>query len=91
MTRPDMTSKPKLARGCRLSDAAANSATLLMPEGALQLNGPGLRIVTRCDGQHTFQQIVDELQSEFQAQSTQIEQETAAFLEKLREKRVVDY
>jgi coenzyme PQQ biosynthesis protein PqqD len=62
-----------------------------MPEGALQLNGPGLKIVTRCDGQHTFREIVDELQSEYQAQSTQIEEDTAAFLEKLREKRVVDY
>ncbi len=33
-----------------------------MPERALRLNGPSLEIVERCDGQHTVQQIILDLQ-----------------------------
>jgi coenzyme PQQ biosynthesis protein PqqD len=63
-----------------------------MPEAALKLNGPGLKILESCDGQRTFAQIVQELQTVFHAQSLeQIESDTAAFLEKLQERRAIDY
>ena len=63
-----------------------------MPEAALKLNGPGLKILQFCDGQRTFAEIVQQLQVEFSAQgSQQIEQDTAAFLERLQERRAVDY
>ncbi len=92
VTRPLPTSRPKLARGCRISDAPGQGATLLMPEAALRLNGPGLRIVQRCDGQHTFTQIVSELQAEFRSpESTKIEDDAAAFLDRLHQRRAVDY
>jgi pyrroloquinoline quinone biosynthesis protein D len=59
---PDLNSHPRLAPGCRLNEKNQQPRTLLMPERALRLNGPGLEIVERCDGQHTVQQIITELQ-----------------------------
>jgi coenzyme PQQ biosynthesis protein PqqD len=81
-----------LARGCRISNASGQEATLLMPEAALKLNGPGLKILQSCDGQRTFTEIVQELQTVFSAQALeQIESDTAAFLERLQERRAIDY
>src|SRR5260370_26572035 len=58
---PDLQSHPRLAVGCRLSENN-QQRVLLMPERALRLNGPSLAIVERCDGKHTVQQIISELQ-----------------------------
>ena len=57
----DIHSKPRLAAGCRLGENNKQQV-LLMPERALRLNGPSLEIVQRCDGNHTVQQIITELQ-----------------------------
>ena len=85
-------SVPRLARGCRLSEDAQQGWVLLIPEGILRLSGPGPRIIERCDGSRTFGQIVRELGAEFGASdSTRVETETAAFLERLRERRIVDW
>ncbi|MFZ0636753.1 MAG: pyrroloquinoline quinone biosynthesis peptide chaperone PqqD [Candidatus Acidiferrales bacterium] len=92
MPRPSPDSKPRLAPGCRLSDAANQEATLLMPEGALRLKGPGLQIIRSCDGQHTFEEIVRALQTEFRrADPKKIEDDTAGFLEQLQTRRAVDF
>jgi coenzyme PQQ biosynthesis protein PqqD len=81
-----------LARGCRISEQAGHESTLLMPEGAMRLNPPGLKILQCCDGQHTFAEIVRALQGDFDASpSERIAEDTAAFLERLQERRVVDY
>ena len=67
-------------------------ATLMMPEGALKLKGPGLQILRSCDGNHTFQQIVDALYKQYQQANLQkIEQDTATFLEQLQERRALDF
>ena len=92
MSRPAPTSRPRLARGCRISQQAGEESTLLMPEGAMRLNPPGLKILERCDGQHTFAEIVSALQSDFEAAAPErIAEDSAAFLERLQERRVVDY
>ena len=92
MTRPGEGSRPRLARGCRLSEAQDQTATLLLPEAALRLNGPALGIVRRCDGQHTFRQIVEELLAEYGSmQPTKIEEDAAVFLDRLHERRALDY
>lgn len=92
MTRPSESSKPQLAPGCRISEAPGQGSVLLIPEGALQLNGPGVRIVSACDGTRTFREIVQMLQQEFvSADPSRIERETADLLERLRLRRVVDY
>lgn len=92
MPRPSPDSKPRLAPGCRLSDAPNQEATLLMPEGALKLRGPGLQILRSCDGQHTLAEIVSALQSQFQqADPKKVESDTTEFLEQLNARRAVDF
>ena len=92
MSRPTATSKPRLAPGCRVSDTPGQNTVLLIPEGALELNGPGVRIVSACDGERTFREIVELLQQEYgSADPGRIERETADLLERLQIRRVVDF
>jgi pyrroloquinoline quinone biosynthesis protein D len=84
-------SRPKLRPGCRLSQSAQQGAVLLIPEGALRLVGTGQKIVERCDGEHTLDDIVRELKQEYpSADPARIESEVTGFLARLHEKRVVD-
>jgi pyrroloquinoline quinone biosynthesis protein D len=84
-------SVPRLAPGCRLSGAAGHEDTLLIPEGALRLQGPARGIVELCDGQRTLAGIVAELAQRYASEdSAKIEAEVLAFLGRLREKRVID-
>jgi coenzyme PQQ biosynthesis protein PqqD len=63
-----------------------------MPEGAVRLNPPGVKILRQCDGRRTFAEIVEALQDDFGgATRERIAEDTAAFLERLWERRVVDY
>jgi pyrroloquinoline quinone biosynthesis protein D len=88
---PSADSRPRLARGCRLDDPAGGEATLLMPERAMKLNGPGLEIVRRCDGQRTVAAIVLELAASYpNAPAAAIEQDAMQFLTRLWEKRAID-
>lgn len=80
---------PRLARGCRLSEDTGQGWVLLIPEGVLRLSGPGPEILRRCDGSRTFEEIVAELSREFAADATRVEAETAAFLTRLVERRIV--
>jgi pyrroloquinoline quinone biosynthesis protein D len=90
--RPEPIAHPCLALGCRLSESPGAEATLLMPERAMRLHGPALQIVQRCDGRHTVQDIVRELQALYaSAEPSKIEQETSAFLEQLHDRRALDF
>ena len=92
MPRPSLDSKPRLAPGVRLSDAPNQEATLLMPEGALKLRGPGLQIIRSCDGNQTLAEIVAKLQAQFpQADPTKVESDTTEFLEQLQNRRAIDF
>jgi pyrroloquinoline quinone biosynthesis protein D len=74
-----------------LNDPAGGEATLLMPERAMKLNGPGLEIVRRCDGQRTIAAIVAELLAVYPgAPPATVEQEAMQFVTRLWEKRAVD-
>jgi pyrroloquinoline quinone biosynthesis protein D len=89
---PDLQSHPRLAPGCRLNEKTQQPRTLLMPERALRLNGPSLEIVSRCDGQHTVQQIVDELQKIYsKAQPQKVEQDILGYLTLLHDQRALDF
>ena len=89
---PSPDAHPRLALGCRLSEPAGGEAVLLMPERAMKLNGPGLEIVRRCNGQRTVAAIVQELLALYpSAPPATIEQEAMQFLTRLWEKRAVDF
>lgn len=84
-------SRPKLRPGCRLSQTPQQGAVLLIPEGALRLVGPGQKIVERCDGEHTFDDIVRQLREEYPAADpARIQAEVSAFIERLQQKRALD-
>lgn len=92
MSRPTHESRPRLAPGCRLSERNGESATLLLPESVMRLNGPGLRIVQSCDGVRTLGEIVQLLLAEYaSAAPERIREDTLQFLELLYAKRAVDF
>jgi coenzyme PQQ biosynthesis protein PqqD len=93
---PSDDSKPRLAPGCRWGaenkTATPPERVILFPEGAIKLQGTGLQVLERCDGQRTFGEILMELQSQFaDADPAKIRTDISQFLEQLRNKRIVDY
>ena len=100
MARPEDTSVPRLAVGCKwapLENPEAEfdptvEATVLFPEGAIRVQGTGRAILELCDGQRTLVQIVEELRTQYILVSpARIRDEAEQYLEKLQEKRIVDY
>lgn len=88
---PDLKSHPRLAPGCRLGENN-QQRVLLMPERALRLNGPSLEIVERCDGQHTVQQIISDLQRLYaKAEPKKVESDILGYLARLHDQRALDF
>jgi len=88
---PDLQSHPRLAPGCRLGDNN-QQRVLLMPERALRLNGPSLEIVERCDGKHTVQQIITDLQQLYsKAKPKKVESDILDYLTRLHDQRALDF
>jgi len=89
---PDLQSKPRLAPGCRLSDPGKEPRTLLMPERALRLQGPSLEIIERCDGQHTVEQIIADLQKIYsKAHPDKVAQDILGYLTLLHEQGALEF
>ena len=87
----ELNSRPRLAPGVRLGDNN-QQRVLLMPERALRLNGPSLEIVERCDGRHTVQQIISELQTLYsKAEPARVEQDILGYLALLQKERALDF
>ena len=75
-----------------MSASAQQGDVVLIPEGVLRLVGPGKKIVERCDGQRTVDDIVRELMAEFPSvEPERIAAEVNTFIERLYEKRVLEY
>jgi len=86
------TSQPKLRPGCRMRESAGEGDMLLIPEGALRLAGTGRKIVERCDGEHTLDDIIRELKAEYPlVEPARIETEVTSFLTRLHQKRIIDF
>src|SRR6267143_45173 len=64
MPPPQDSSQPRLAAGCRWG-GTEEERVILFPEGAIKLQGTGREVLEHCDGQHTFGEIISELQSQF--------------------------
>jgi len=91
MPPPEDSSQPCLAPGCRWG-GTPEDRVILFPEGAIKLQGTGLQILERCDGQRTFSEIIAELQAQFgAADPAKIRDDISKFLEQLQHKRIVDY
>ena len=84
-----LNGRPQLKPGCRVSPAGD---MLLIPEGALRLQGPASRIVQICDGTRTLPEIVATLVEEFPgADHGKVHEETSTFLMKLADRGVVQF
>lgn len=84
-------SRPRLAPGVRLGENN-QQRVLLMPERVLRLNGPSLEIIQRCDGQHTVQQIIIDLQQLYsKAEPAKVEQDILGYLQLLQKERALDF
>ncbi len=82
----------RLVQGCRFSVAKGQEDVLLIPEGALRLKGPAHAVVELCDGKRTLQEIVDELRGRYPSgDAARIEAEAVAFLERLRDRGVIEH
>ena len=100
MAPPQDANIPRLAVGCKwapLENPEAEfdptvEATVLFPEGAVRVQGTGRAILELCDGQRTLAEIVTELHKQYILVSPgRIREEAEQFLEKLNDKRIVDY
>ena len=92
MKPPLMTERPTLRPGYRLSPAANPESLLLIPEGALQLQGPGRQILELCDGRRTLAEIIEELRRVFpSADPARIAAEATGFLERLHAKGAIEF
>src|SRR5271166_2216660 len=81
-----------LNRDGRRRGGTEQDRMVLFPEGAIRLQGTGLQILERCDGQRTFGQIIEELQAQFSvADPAKVRADISQFLEQLQHKRIVDY
>ncbi|MBV8550952.1 MAG: pyrroloquinoline quinone biosynthesis peptide chaperone PqqD [Acidobacteriaceae bacterium] len=86
---PQLTQRPALKRGCRLSTI---EPLLLIPEGALRLQGPGRRILELCDGERSLADVIDELQAEYaSAEPSKMSGEVVAFLKALAERGAIEF
>jgi len=71
---------PTIRPGFRLQwEAVQNAYVLLYPEGMIKLNTSAAEILRRCDGLHTIDDIVAELETAFQR--TGLKDEICLFLE----------
>jgi pyrroloquinoline quinone biosynthesis protein D len=87
----ELTTKPRLGAGVRLGENQGQRV-LLMPERALRLNGPSLEIVSRCDGNHSVEQIIGELQQLYsKADPHKVESDILGYLALLQKERALDF
>lgn len=64
--------KPYIAPGYRMQwEAVQENYVLLYPEGMVQLNDTAAAILALCDGQRSTQQVITDLETEYEAEGLQ--------------------
>jgi pyrroloquinoline quinone biosynthesis protein D len=84
-------SRPKLARGVRLTHSEAHGGfVLLAPERLFKADAIAVEIVKRCTGEATVDEIVDDLAKTFNAPRDRIMTDVSAMLGGLAEKQLIE-
>lgn len=83
------SSRPAFGKGVRLRHEADGSAMLLVPEGALLLNGPAAAALALVDGRRTVDEIVTELVARFAVTQEQARDDVGSLFERLSERRLL--
>jgi pyrroloquinoline quinone biosynthesis protein D len=66
MTDPSLPERPRLNKLFRLQwEPAQQAHVLLYPEGMVKLNQSAAEILKRCDGTHTVDQLIVEIEQAF--------------------------
>lgn len=87
----EATDIPVLPRGVRLHfDKVRDKWVLLAPERAVTLDQVGLAILSEVDGTRSFGEITQMLAEKYDAPEQQIMQDSAGFLDALRNRRFLD-
>ncbi|MEX0317199.1 MULTISPECIES: pyrroloquinoline quinone biosynthesis peptide chaperone PqqD [unclassified Ruegeria] len=82
---------PALPRGVRLHfDKVRDKWVLLAPERAVTLDAIGHAILNEVDGTRSFGQITTALSEKYNAPADQIAEDSAGFLDALRDRRFLD-
>lgn len=83
----DLNAAPRLAPGCRLHPT---EPMLLIPEGALNLQGPAREILAQLDGKQSVSAIVDELRKQYPDEDgEQLQQDVLGLLQRMEQRGVV--
>jgi coenzyme PQQ biosynthesis protein PqqD len=91
MTKVGQESVLRLAPGCRLNEHGSPQDLLLIPEGALKMQGPARKIVELLNGQRPVREVIEELQRRYGSEdAARIETETVALLTRLHERGVLE-
>ncbi len=92
MDTPELSSRPRLAVGCRLNEKGQPSRILHMPEKALRLSGPSLEIGDRFDGTPTGQEILSDVKKLYsKAEPQKVATDILGYLARLRDERALDF
>lgn len=92
MKAPSHVSHPRLDIGCRVREVENGDSILLLPEGILRLKGTAAEILRLCNGERTVADILRAMQALYPSSDPpQIEQEIGSFLNRLLERRAVDF
>lgn len=83
----DLNAAPRLAPGCRLHPT---EPLLLIPEGALNLQGPAREILAQLDGKQSVSAIVDEFRKQYpDVDGEQLQQDVLGLLQRMEQRGVV--
>ena len=83
----DLKATPRLAPGCRLHPT---DDVLLVPEGALNLQGPARDILAHLDGKQSVDAIVDELLKQYsETDGDAMRQDVLSLLNRMEQRGVV--
>lgn len=85
-----VSAQPRLAPGVRLHfDKTRDAWLLLAPERVIEMEGPAVEILKRCDGTRSVDQIVDELAAVFAADRAVIADDVVDIVNDLAQKRLL--
>lgn len=91
MQLPSSDMRPKLSSRARLqTDKVTGKPIILYPEGVLMLNPTGHAIVSLCNGEATFQDIVTNLAARYKISAQEISPQVAEYLDRLRERNLLE-
>lgn len=82
--------KPTLRSWVRLRRKPEGGVQLVFPEGLLELNETGARVIALCDGQRSIDDIVAELARQFSRDRERITMDVLSYIERLKARGLLE-